>query len=109
MSQTLSPELTRMVAALSPGDMSTIEAAAREPGAVILTTRGSPNDAICSRLAAEGWTRAETPEIDLPPGAGIEFVGWSITEEGKAPVLALVEAAVANVLTERDGNSPTHH
>ena len=54
------PELVQALAALGPGDISVNEAAAARPGSAMLTSAGSPNDLLWSKMEAAGGARRVT-------------------------------------------------
>ena len=85
------PSLVRDFAALSDGDRSVLIAAAGEPGSTMMTSSGSPNDRLWTKLAKVGWTeRAD----DVPEQLrSMGFAGWKITELGSLSLPVLFREA----------------
>jgi hypothetical protein len=82
-------QLRLWLATLSPGDLSVNEGAAARPGNAMITSVGSPNDALWSQMEHAGWTQRIV--VDDLPMAHVART-YAFTETGaRAVKTALVE------------------
>ena len=88
-------ELERRLGQLSPGDRSVLERAASIPDSTIVTSPGSPNDALCSEMVTAGWAKTENPFGESPQAAQMANLirAFVLTSEGAEAV----RAAFANL------------
>jgi hypothetical protein len=82
-------QLRLWLATLSPGDLSVNEGAVARPGSAMITSMGSPNDALWSRMEHAAWTQRIV--VDDLPMAHLAST-YAFTETGaRAVKTALVE------------------
>ncbi len=82
--------------ALSPGDRSTLEVAQDKRDAILLTSKGSPNDLYWQELARWGWMRrAPVPEGLTQAGLADRFSAWTTTRLGREKIPLLIRIANA--------------
>ncbi|WP_145987167.1 MULTISPECIES: hypothetical protein [Bradyrhizobium] len=82
-------QLRFWLATLSPGDLSVNEGAAAHPGSLMITSIGSPNDALWSQMERAGWAQ--------------QIAGDDLSIAGVASTYAFTELgahAVTKALTE---------
>jgi len=72
------------------GDLSMLQAAARDDSVVLTTTAGTANDKLWSAMAAASWV-AEIEAPALPHGLPLRFKSFKMLPEATAMVVALVE------------------
>ncbi len=82
--------------ALSPGDRSTLAVAQDKRDAILLTSKGSPNDLYWQELARWGWMRrAPIPEGLTQAGLADRFSAWTTTRLGREKIPLLIRIATA--------------
>jgi len=87
------PMLVQAFKDLSAADKSVIIEATRKPGAVIMTTKGSPNDNFCEMAEVVRWTAPAPLPEGLPKGP---FAAWTVTSLGGLSLPLLFRKAMPN-------------
>jgi hypothetical protein len=92
---TLTPDMAALLQqmySMSAGDLSTLEASLGDPGSKMVTSPGSPNDALWSRMVSLGWMSLEERTVGIPEGPSIVMKEYRIEPEGRQPVTQLMAA-----------------
>ncbi len=93
----VSESLLQRMMNMTPGDISVLEAASKraetDPDARMVTDPGSNNDKLWSAMEELGWMIGRDEElIPNPSGDPLIFRIFRITEQGRQPIAALLDA-----------------
>jgi hypothetical protein len=78
------PDVAPLVAALSAGDRSVLDAAVARDNADLMTTEGSANFALWSAFAAKGWMTLKEDPQGGP--IGLKLKTFALTDAGRQAI-----------------------
>lgn len=82
--------LLRRMHSMSDGDISTLEVGLSQPEAKMVTSQGSPNDALWSEMVLLGWMSVQERTLGAAEGPSFLAKEYTIEPAGREPITQLM-------------------